>query len=146
MLCPFRDMLLGVSLCHSFHLGTIPAIYSSRRRYRKRYANISCATLREFVSFGNIKTKKHHARWCEPCDVSLQGYAARGKLVPFVPLGHYSGYLLLAAQIPQAVCEHHLRYTPGVRPLWEQKKKNTTLGGVSLFWCTFRDSNPGPTD
>ena len=27
-----------------------------------------------------------------------------------------------------------------------KKKKNTTQGGVCLFWCTFRDSNPGPTD
>ena len=31
-------------------------------------------------------------------------------------------------------------------PFGENKRKNTTQGGVFLLWCTFRDSNPGPTD
>ena len=35
----FRDMLLGIALCHSFRFLRCSALCSSRRRYRKRYAN-----------------------------------------------------------------------------------------------------------
>ena len=35
---------------------------------------------------------------------------------------------------------------PTSNPIDTYKTKNTTQGGVFVLWCTFRDSNPGPTD
>ena len=45
-------MLLGIALCHSFRFLRCSALCSSRRRYRKRYANSPFATRRESVPFG----------------------------------------------------------------------------------------------
>ena len=76
----FRDMLLGVNFCYTFHFYATPLCLSSRRRYRYAVCEHPCASLREFVPIGNQKEKTPH------------------EVVFF------------------------------------------------SFWCTFRDSNPGPTD
>ena len=66
--------------------------------------------------------------------LGIQGYAARGKSLPFVPFCAIGTYLLLATQIPQAVCEHPISSTNESSFPWVRyKTKNTTRGGVFSF-------------
>ena len=72
---------------------------------------------------------------------SIQGYAARGKFAPFVPLKCHRNLARLATQIPQAVCEQP--ETGSSSPLRDKKRKNTTQGGVFLFLVHLQGFEPG---
>ena len=57
----------------------------------------------EFVPFGyDIKEETPHEVVLKLCANRIQGYAARGGLVPFVPFCAFRAFLLLATQIPQS--------------------------------------------
>ena len=75
---------------------------SSQRRYRKRYANSPFAS-RSGVRLLWVHYKKKNTT--RGVSLDFQGYAARDSSLPFVPLFAVFYFVLLATQIPQAVCE-----------------------------------------
>ena len=97
-------------------------------------------TLRVQIPSGH-KNKKHRKSGVELSAEPIQEYAARGNSV-----------LTVKVYTKPALCSSRRRYRrwryanpPGSFP-WGTKRKNTIHDGVFSFWCTFRDSNPGPTD
>ena len=60
----------------------------------------------------------------------LQGYAARGEFLLYVPFLCNATLLILATQIPLRGMRTSLRFASGVRSHRKSKRKNTTQGGV----------------
>ena len=106
---------------------------------------------------------------CRILSEKLQGYAARGGLLLFVSRvykldvqGYAARGWIFAIRSSVAFSQlsaprdadtakryansHFARRMTVQSLLRDYKRKNTTRGGVFLLWCTFRDSNPGPTD
>ena len=101
---------------------------------------------REFVPFGyDIKGKTPHKVVLKLCANRIQGYAARGKFLQFVPFCAIITFLLLATQIPQSGMRTSLSQSERefVPFGYDIKEKNTTQGGVFPFMVHLQGFEPG---
>ena len=83
----FRDMLLVVSRCQSFLSWHNCNFLLLATQIPQAVCEHPYALLREFVPFGYDRKEKTPRRVVlKLCAKFIQGYAARGKFLPFVPL------------------------------------------------------------
>ena len=102
-----------------------------------------CASIREFVPIGNQKEKTPHEVVLYPYAKTIQGYAARGEFLLYVPFLCNATLLILATQIPLCGMRTSLRFASGVRSHRKSKRKNTTRGGVFFFLVHLQGFEPG---
>ena len=84
--------------------------FTAKRFHLPKWANFVGRPALQWVAQGGVKALRY----------SIQGYAARGEFVPFVPVGATLRSLRLATQIPQSGMR-----TLRVRSLWVHKKEKT---------------------